>query len=140
MPDQVCESARVQLRSDKYGLLEPVGLHLIAPSRRQRRNRPSAVPTVDVLEERHRRGIRIGLPVLGEKQLFSRAVGQRGVKQFNEVLYRAHGQSVVQNCGYWIIGDARRSFPSYEPSAFFFRIRFFGGHGMDFPFSSRWVG
>jgi len=89
------------------------------------------VPAVDVLEARHGRGIRIGFPVLGEKQLFSRTVGQRGVQQFNEVPYRARGQSVVQNRGYRIIGDARGSFPSYEPSASCFRVSLFGNHGTD---------
>jgi hypothetical protein len=49
------------------------------------------VPAVDMLEERHGRGIRTGPRVIGEKQLLLRTVGQRGVQQFNKVLYRARG-------------------------------------------------
>jgi hypothetical protein len=91
------------------------------------------VPTVDVLEEGHARGIRIGLRVIGEKQLLLRTAGQRGVQQFNKVLYSARGPSIIQNRGYWIFGDARRSFPSYKPSTSCFRVSLFGSHGMDFP-------
>jgi hypothetical protein len=95
------------------------------------------VPAMDMLEGCHGRRIRIGLRVLGKTQLLLRTVRQRGVQYVDEVPYCGCGQSVVQNRGYWINGNARRSLPSYEPSTFCFCVGPFGNHEWVFPLFSR---